>query len=462
MKIALIKCPCIEPGFPDIAFGYFNAVLKNEGHEVFIFDLNIEFFNLIDVKERRDWFTSNLPALFKQTKRVVEQFPGMLDEYAEKIVNLSPKIVGFSVWNSNVYLSLKLAEKIKDLNREIIIVFGGPECFPLRGGEKLIKEKCVDIVVYGEGESTLKNIADSVEKFEKIKGFPGILIKSSQGIIDHGFSKQIEDLDALPFPDYRDFRLELYPESSGLNISFNRGCINKCRYCSLPGTYPLFRFRSANSIFEEMKYQVKQYPRVNFFTVASAALNPDIKQLERLCELIISDGFRVSWGGSAVIRSDMNAELIKKMRKAGCSNLSFGIESGSQKILDRMGRRYKIEDAELVLRRTSEAGIKNAVNFIIGFPDEDSRDFYKTLEFITRNKKYIERITSYAACWLEPYSYLYNHPEEFGIDCGEKSDNNFYSSWAQGQRNTPVNRQIRKEMFDTFTAEMEKKKDTSE
>jgi len=452
MKIALLKCPSIEPSFPDIALGYFNAVLKNEGHEVFIFDLNIDFFNLIDVEERKKWFTSNLDALFKQTKKIIDEIPAAIDSYAKKIADISPRVVGFSVWNSNVYFSLQLAEKIKDLNKDIMIIFGGPKCFPLRGGEKLARDKNVDIVVYGEGEHTLKDIVNSIEKSGETKTFPGTITKCPQGIIDHGFPKQIEDLDALPFPDYRDFRLELYPERYGLYIFFNRGCINKCVYCSVSGTYPLFRFRSASSIFEEMKYQVKQHPQISNFGDASPALNANIKQLNQLCELIISSDLHVAWGGQAMIRSDMSEELIKKMKKAGCSNLSFGMESGSQKVLEKMGKPYKVEDAELLLRRTYDAGIKNNINFIIGFPEEDPQDFYKTLEFITRNKKYLEKITSSATCWLEPYSYLYNHPEEFGIDCGEKWDNNFYLSWFKGNKNTLKIRKIRKEIFDTFTS----------
>ncbi|MCX5694689.1 MAG: radical SAM protein [Candidatus Omnitrophica bacterium] len=242
-------------------------------------------------------------------------------------------------------------------------------------------------------------------------------------------------MDALAFPDFDGFPLEKYMTRE-MSILFNRGCPRKCAYCSLPGTTPTYRSRSAQSIYEEIKHQIKKYPYIDSFHDDSPALNSNLKELSGLCDLIIQDGLKIRWSGFASINKHMDVILLKKMKEAGCSGLNFGIESGSQKIVDKMRKGFRIEDAADNLRDAYNLGIETVANFIIGFPGEEEEDFQQTLEFISSNKQYISYVGSSASCWIGPYIWLYEHSEEFGII----PDQNF-SGWSCKE----VNDQIRNE-----------------
>ncbi len=460
MKITLVRCPCIEPFSPDVGLSYISSFLKERGNnDVFIFDLNIEAFHNSSYENKQRWLTSEIPVLNGLAEDILLQYPQIVNESAKRILETEPGIIGFSVWDSNILYTLKLAEAVRRLDTTVLIIFGGPECYPLWSGDFFIKSNPVDIVIYGEGELALWHIVESIKRTEKVRSIPGCLIKADGKIVNCGLGEVIGDLDTLPFPDYRDFPLDFYPQKNRLFISFSRGCIRKCAYCSVPGTFPSYRFRSADSIFEEIKCQIERHPSVCDFLISSPALNSNLKQLSGLCNLIIANGIKVKWGGNAVIRPDMDIDVLKKMKEAGCSNLVFGIESGSQKILDRMGKSFRIEDAERILYDAHKANIESiTANFIIGFPGEEDDDFYQTLEFIKRNKNYIESIGSYTTCWIEPYSPIYYNPEKFGVvldNSSQGKDMRHFSNWySEDGKNTPEIRQKRKDIFENFISSL--------
>lgn len=415
MKIALIRCPCIKPDYPpDIGLGYLCSFLTNFGHEVFVFDLNVEIFHKVDIKNQKRWIDRNLATW--ELNRLGEEISVTHLEYCVKsILERKPRIIGFSVWGSNISFTLSLAKKIKETDRSIIIVFGGPECYPLLAGKDLIKLDYVDIVVYGEGELTLKEIVDSVEAGKLLEYYPGAIVKNNGSYLKCSDRKPLYNLDVIPFPDYRQFPNNLSLNRDTLFISSGRGCIRKCVYCDVPGTMSLFRSRSADSLFEEMKCQINRHIGIKKFEFASPALNSNLKEISKLCDLIVKNKIEVYWSGNAILRPEMDLDILKKMKDAGCYALIFGLESGSQKILDKMGKMIKVKDAERILRDCYNFGILVTVNFIIGFPGEDDKDFEETLEFIKRNKRNINHIGTYSACWVRPYSAMFNNPERFGI-----------------------------------------------
>lgn len=415
MKIALVRCPCIKPDYPpDIGLGYLYSFLKNYGHEVFVFDFNIEIFHKTDLNNQKRWQDRNLPTW--ELNQIAEEIcTAYLDDCVKRIISSKARVVGFSVWGSNVSFSLILAKKIKDADKSIIIIFGGPECYPLLAGRGLIKLYYVDIVVYGEGELTLKEIVDSVEAGKLLDYYPGTIVKNNGSYLQCDDREPPHDLDAMPFPDYRQFPINLSLNKNTLFISPGRGCIRKCVYCDVPGTIPLFRSRSAHSLFEEIKCQINRHPDVKKFEFASPALNSNLKELSKLCELICENKIEIYWTGNAIMRPEMDSAIFKKMKDAGCYALIFGLESGSQKILNKMGKMIKIEEADRILRDCHNLDILVTVNFIIGFPGEDDKDFEATLDFINRNRRYINHIGTHSTCWVRPYSAIYNNPDKFGI-----------------------------------------------
>jgi len=453
MKIALIRCPCIKPDYPpDIGLGYLYSFLTNFGHEVFVFDFNIEIFHKVDIKNQKRWLDRNL-STWELNQAGEEICTAYLEHCVKRIINSKARIVGFSVWGSNVSFSLSVAKKIKDADKSIIIVFGGPECYPLLAGKDLIKLYYVDIVVYGEGELTLKEIVDSVEAGKLLEYYPGVIIKNNGSYLKCSDREPLHNLDAVPFPDYRQFPINLSLNRDTLFISSGRGCIRKCVYCDVPGTIPLFRSRSAHSLFEEIKCQINRHPDVKKFEFASPALNSNLKELLKLCELIYENKIEVYWTGNAIMRPEMDSNILKKMKDAGCSSLTFGLESGSQKILDKMGKMIKVEDAEIILRDCYSLNISVTVNFIIGFPGEDDKNFEETLGFIERNRRYINHVGAHSTCWVRPYSAMFNNPEKFGIVLPSiKETNVTICDWhdKESEENTYEARERRRKQLTQF------------
>ena len=453
MKIALVRCPCINlPYPPPIGLAYITSFLKAAGHEVFIFDLNVEIFHQVHAAKKERWVIPDVNTLIELAKEVAFEDSSLIDGYVQEILKTEAGIIGFSVYDSNLFFSLRMAREIKRKDKNRIIVFGGPECFPLWSGRYIIQETVVDAVVYGEGEETMLDIIRSIEKSGIIEPCRGTITRDGSRVIDCGAKPPIEDLDTLPFPDFSDFSLGKYLTTE-LPIVFNRGCPKKCTYCSTPSLIPRYRWRSADHIYEEIKYQLQKYPHIDSFHSHGPSLSSNLKELSRLCDLIIQDKLKFKWSGFASIDSAMNIDLLRKMGMAGCFGLNLGIENGSQKVIDRMKKGFRIEEAERILRDAHSAGLETVVNFIIGFPGEREEDFQETLRFISRNWDYITYIGSMDTCWIEPYIYLFDHPEEFDIVIGSHAH-----EWQSiDGENTLQMRKERKKRFEDFISSLGRK-----
>jgi radical SAM superfamily enzyme YgiQ (UPF0313 family)/MoaA/NifB/PqqE/SkfB family radical SAM enzyme len=344
----------------------------------------------------------------------------MIDFQVRRILETGAKIIGFTVHFSSLLVSLEVADRIKSMDKNRIIVFGGPDCCRELRGPDIINKEQVDIVVIGEGDQVILDLAEIVEKGQSVDFCPGTLIKKAGEVIDCGDRAVIEDLDHTPFPDYTDFKEDImlghYGQPERLDILDSRSCIMRCHFCSEWQFWKKYRSMSGERIFEEVAYQVKLFPGVNYFYFIGSLLNGDVKALSRFCDLLIQNDLKIRWSGQAIIRPDMTKELLGKMRKSGCEWLGYGIESGSQKVIDSMNKRFSVANAEEVLRDTHQAGISTQANIMFGIPTETEDDFKETLGFLARNRSNIDSVlASQSFCVIDKGTYLYNHADKLGI-----------------------------------------------
>ena len=171
--------------------------------------------------------------------------------------------------------------------------------------------------------------------------------------------------------------------------------------------------------------------------------------ISKLCDLIISNGLKINWGGMGLIRGEMDVALLRKMMQAGCNCIGYGLESGSQKIIDKMGKGFKMEVAERVIRDTYSVGIETILGIIVGFPGETEDDFKDTLRFVERNRNHISWIHSPSECSIGCNSYMHMNSDKFDVILDSDNGENWRS---KDGTNTHTRRQKRIKIFNEFLA----------
>ncbi|MCB4792082.1 MAG: B12-binding domain-containing radical SAM protein [Elusimicrobia bacterium] len=427
MKVALVQTPQWQRKFPPLGVALLSAALRKAGFEVEVFDINNTLYHevkkdykgLWDIPKAQLWTQKDFVLKF------IEDNKKEISKWAGKILASKAKVIGFSTHYSSLLMSLELARLIKAADVERVIIIGGPECLPGRAGNRAIENENIDAVVLGEAEETLPELIRIIEKNGKPGFLKGILFKKNKKVIDCGPRPAIKNINRLAFADFSDFQLGRYLNSNVLPVYIGRGCPYKCVFCTVDSIWKNFRSLKADRLFKELEHQLKLYKNVDTLYFCDSIINGNIKELIRFCDLILKYKTKnrrfknLSWSGEAALCGAMTKEMLIKMKLAGCGSLSFGIESGSQKVLKDMRKPFTIKTAERLIRDVSEAGIVMIGGFIVGFPTESKKDFEQTLKFLKRNAGYLYIADpSETFCSIDEGTYLSGHSQEFNVPSG--------------------------------------------
>ena len=439
-KVCLIRCPAITmPQPPDLGLAYIGAVLKNAAYPVKVLDLNWELYYARPPETPSPWDGYDDDALEKfgadLFRNHLPQIAARIDELARDGFN----VFGLSVWASNKTSSLALARTIKARHPASVVIFGGPECMPRWSGEAFAAEPALDAVVYGEGEETVLEILRSIEESGAVRPAPGCYARES-GKMRNGGPRPSPVFSALPIPDFNDYDLSL--NNGRLGITFTRGCAHRCRFCSLTGYIAHLKTRPAEHIFFEIKQRLERH-RVRCFEERCPSVSSNLPELKKVCEMIVSHRLKFTWTGQCVFHPNLSYDLLGLMHRAGCHHLVFGLESGSQKVTDLMGRGYRLTDAENNLRDLKKAGIHVTLNVLVGYPGETEEDFRETLRFLEKNRDHIDSLGAVSTLWISPYALVANQTERLNIIAPQ--GNIYGRSWrTKDDSNTPEIREDRR------------------
>ena len=430
MKAVLVQAPCWVICSPPYNLALLKAVCEKQGHDIVCLDFNIKFYKYL-AKRKEQYIYDSPTDWYNETyvKEIIRDYPEFIDECVEEIFKFSCRAIGFTITGLSRFFSEEIAKRIKLKDKEKTIIFGGSHCFKIELGEKLL-HNCpyIDVMCYLEGEEVLPRLLNMIEKNDKIEYLPGIAFrKEDNEIIKSPDIELVKDLDYLPFADYSDFNLDEYSLRE-LPISTSRGCINRCAFCSESRIWRKYRFRSSENIYKEIKHQISRYPLIKLFFFNSSLINGNIEVLDELCDLLIKNKIDIHWGGQATIREEMTKEFILKMKRAGFSYVSYGLESASPQILKKIGKSFTPELAERVIRHTKKARIRTDVNIIVGFPTETNNDIVRTANFLKRNKAFIDEVFFHPLV-VSCGSYYYENKNKWGIKFeNELNPNSWYST----------------------------------
>lgn len=262
-----------------------------------------------------------------------------------------------------------------------IVTIAKGAIFLTKNSEIMLKNKAISYIIYGEPEETLKELLQKEKESKDILGLwyrEGFIVKFS------GVRPFIENLDELPFPARHLIDNNIYrrPDNNKVQavIKVSRGCPHHCYFClATPTSGNKVRMRSADNIIAEIRECITKYNIKNFI-FWSDIFNQDREWTMLLCEKIIKSGLKFTW--SANTRADTADErMAKMMYKAGCRLVSIGSESGSQFILDKIGKNITLNEIRDTVKAFKNAKIKIYNYFVLGLPWEDEDTATATIDF---------------------------------------------------------------------------------
>jgi radical SAM superfamily enzyme YgiQ (UPF0313 family) len=308
-------------------------------------------------------------------------------EAADEILKESPDLLGITAVTISIHNAARVAKLVKESKTDFPIVLGGAHLTAIPF-ETMKKFPSFDLGVVGEGEETLKELLDALKSGHDLNGVPGLILRDNDQLVSTGRRPYIKDLDEVPLPawDLLPYLPKYYrPPLHGVkhfpatSIVTSRGCPNQCTFCDRSLFGNRLREFSAEYVLKMIKYLHFNYG-IRDLLIDDDNFVVFRRRLEKLTELLKKENLSLSWSCNA--RVDLvNPRMLKLMKEAGCWQISYGIESGSQKILDLVKKSITLERIEQALRWTREAGIKSKGFFMLGYPTETVETMQETIDF---------------------------------------------------------------------------------
>ncbi|MEM0058726.1 MAG: radical SAM protein [Candidatus Bathyarchaeia archaeon] len=355
MKVVLINPPYPKeshqhPPLIPLSLGYLGAVCEKSGYDVSVIDCQAE---------RLDF-----------------------EGFRKRIAGTNADVVGITSATLTYKSALRIAKISKEVLPESTIVLGG--CHATFWDVNALNEcPSLDIIVRKEGEATFIELLQKLEHKEPLKDVRGITYRDDGRIVQNEDRPYIENLDDLPFPAHHLLNLNAYKKMGRLIIPLmtSRGCIYWCDFCTAVRMFGRkYRMRSPKNVVDEMEYFHKKY-NVKQFTFYDDSFTVDRKRVEEICDEIKRRGLDVQW--DCETRVDMvDKTLLQKMREAGCIAVWFGVESGSQLIIDKMHKKIRVEQTRRAFEIAHEVGLMTVASVILGFPGETEETAWETVNFV--------------------------------------------------------------------------------
>lgn len=303
------------------------------------------------------------------------------EELRQRIRKFKPDIVGIYVSTEYMLDALKTARVVKDVDKKIIVVAGGPHVYVYP--KETIDYPDIDYCVYGEGEVVFYDFVDSISSGSKSPdAIFGVVSKRNKGQ-SHTLIK-IDDINTFPFPDRRLTNYKLYKSFITYNnpvatMITSRGCAYNCYYCNSIERAQKVRMMTAENVIKEIEDIVSL--GIKDILIFDENFTFDINRVREICEELLSKKINIRWHCRSRADMKLDITLLKKMRDAGCRMIQFGIETGSQRLQKIINKNLDLEKAKHIIKMTKKAGILTYGNFMFGLPTETKEELRQTINF---------------------------------------------------------------------------------
>jgi len=324
-----------------------------------------------------------------------------VDDVVEKVISTQPRYVGITLFTVGVWSSVSIASKIKAAMPGVTIIVGGPHISSM-AKETMERFREFDVAVLGEGEEPLVQLLNALEAGDDLETVPSLLYMEggeTRTTPRLPINKELNHLpmpawDLLPnFPYAYNPAIYDYPRQPVATIAASRGCPFHCKFCDTSTFGAKVRAYTPERIFEILQHLQETYGISHVLFVDDLFLASK-QRTRRLCELIIESGMKITWTCCARVDT-VKPEILALMKKAGCWEISFGVETGSNEMLLKMDKLADLDRSEKALNWAADAGIRIKGLFILGFPGETLETIQKTKEFIRRVPLTIMNLTKF-------------------------------------------------------------------
>lgn len=383
LRIALInpKPKAFVYDYPPLGLGYLSAYLKKHGK-------------------------------YQYRIKIVDENVGHRVE--EELERFKPELIGITSSTPQIKRAGEVARLVKEKFPDRLLVVGGvhPTIMP----EKVLAEYDFDVACFGEGEETFKELVDAYLADRKrltsgrAKRIRGIAFKKQDAVVVNPARPLIADLDSLSGYDTRLFDEDFYyrlprPVIIGENrrvgsIITSRGCPYNCVFCSNQTMWRgKVRFHSIDYVLKEIKGLIKRY-HTGTIIFQDDLFMASKDRVREFCRALIREKLpdKIIWGcqGRANLLNRHDLDLLKLMKRAGCVQLAYGFESGSERILKYLkGNTVTVAQNQKALDLTKKAGLKTMGYFMLGTQGETEKDLLKTKAFILKNKDKLDHYQMY-------------------------------------------------------------------
>jgi len=323
---------------------------------------------------------------------IVESDVEGLDEAAvvERIVAAAPQYVGITLFTVGVWSASIIARGVRKALPEATVIVGGPHISSM-GRETLERFPEFDLAVVGEGEWALIELLSALESGAALDGISGLLWREGEAVRENPSRPIPKDLDDLPmpawdllpgFPQAYPPAIYDYPRGPVATIAASRGCPFHCKFCDTSTFGARVRAYSPARVVEMIQHLHDKWGVRHIMFVDDLFLASRIRVTE-FCERLLASGLEITWTCTARVDT-VKPGVLALMRKAGCWEISFGLETGSNELLVAMDKAARVERSEEAVGWTHEAGIRTKGLFMLGYPGENRDTIQATRDFVRR------------------------------------------------------------------------------
>ena len=343
-----------HPPFIPLGIGYLAAVLEKNGYDV----------NVIDC----------------------QALPLTLDEVENELRKRQPDMVGLTSTTLTYKSALEIIKVAKKALPDSLTLI---EASHVTFWDENALQECpqLDIVVRKEGENTLLELVQKLEAGEGLDDVLGITYRKGEEIVRTEDRPYIEDLDSLPFPAVHLFPVEQFNKYGNIifPVMTSRGCTFWCEFCTAVRMFGRrYRMRSPKRVVDELEFLHKKYGEKQY-TFYDDAFTVNQARTEEICNEILKRGLKIKW--DCETRVDMvSKDLLQKMKDAGCIAVWFGVEAGSEQVIEAMGKGISLKQTLNAFKWANEVGLMTVASMILGFPGETRETAMQSINLLKRIK----------------------------------------------------------------------------